>query len=325
MVHCGNISRVYSGKYAGAWSEGPEYETTWAFTGPMRKADIGLTVAADKLCDDLGLDTISTGSTIGFAYELFERGLLKKKDTGGLELKFGNNEPVMDLIRQIAFRQGFGDLLAEGSRMMAKKIGKDALNYAIQVKGMELPAYDPRGAKAHGLNLLTSNIGADHNTGYAAQELFGAPDPWKTDRFSTERKGELTKWNQDLTALFETGILCSFIPSMGMLSVGTFGKMMAAATGYKDFADPDYLWKAGERIFNLERMFNVREGFGVDDDIFPKRLTSEPMPAGPSKGQVFELDELRKDYYKARGWNAKTGVPTAATLKKLGLEFAIGK
>ncbi len=323
MVHCGNLTRVYSGKYAGAWSEGPEYETTWAFTGPVNKADIGLTVAADKLCDDLGLDTISTGSSIGFAYELYERGIITAKDTGGLELAFGNNEPVMALIRQIAYRQGFGAVLADGTREAARHIGKEAEQYAIQVKGLELPAYDPRGAKSHGLNLLTSNIGADHNTGYSAQELFGSPVPKPVDRFAVEGKGELTKWNQDLTALFETGILCSFIPSMGMLSVETFGKLLSAATGISDFADASYLWHVGERIYNLERMFNVREGLTSKDDMFPKRLTSEPMPVGPSKGQVFEAEALLKDYYRARGWNIRTGIPTATKLKGLGLSFAV--
>ncbi|MFC1952444.1 aldehyde ferredoxin oxidoreductase family protein [Chloroflexota bacterium] len=325
MVHCGNITRVYSGKYAGAWSEGPEYETTWAFTGPIAKADIGLTVAADKLCDDLGLDTISTGSSIGFAYELYERGIITKKETGGIELVFGNNEPVMELIRQIAYRQGFGAVLADGTREAARRIGKQAEQYAIQVKGLELPAYDPRGAKAHGLNLLTSNIGADHNTGYAAQELFGSSVPRQVDRFAVEGKGELTKWNQDLTALFETGILCSFIPSMNMLTVETFGKLLSAATGITDFADIAYLWQVGERIFSLERMFNVREGFTSKDDVFPKRLTTEPMPGGPSKGYIFEAEALLSEYYRARGWDAKTGIPTDTKLKELGLSFAIRK
>jgi aldehyde:ferredoxin oxidoreductase len=325
MIHCGNITRVYSGKYNGAWTEGPEYETTWAFTGPMAKADIGLTIAADKLCDDLGLDTISTGSSIGFAYELFEKGIITKKDTGGMTLKFGNNQHVMDLIRQIAYREGFGDVLADGTRAAAERIGKDAIQYAIQVKGLELPAYDPRGAKAHGLNLATSNIGADHNTGYAGQEIFGAPVPFAVDRFEVARKGELTKWNQDQTAMLETGILCSFIPSMGLISEALFGRLLAAGTGIRDFADVDYLWKVGERIYNLERMFNVREGFGRKDDFMPKRFATETMPDGPSKGQVFENDELLKDYYRARGWNVNTGIPTAAKLKELGLSFAIAK
>ena len=325
MVHCGSITKMSTGRYAGAWTEGPEYETIWAFTGPVVDADIGLTIAADKMCDDLGLDTISTGSTIGFAYELYEQGIITKKDTGGLELTFGNSEPVTQLIRQIAYREGLGEILAEGTRGAAQRLGKGAEQYAIQVKGLELPAYDPRGAKAHGLNLMTSNIGADHNTGYAPQELFGAPVPRVVDRFAVEGKGELTKWNQDITAFLETGILCSFIPSMGMLSPETYGKLISSATGIADFADVDYLWQVGERIFNLERMFNVREGFGRKDDVFPRRFTGEPMPDGPSAGQVFEAEPLLADYYRARGWDVKTGIPTKAKLNKLGLGFTTGK
>ncbi len=325
MIHCGNLAKISSGRYAGAWTDGPEYETTWAFTGPMGKADLGLTVAADKLCDDLGLDTISTGSTIGFAYELFEKGILTKKDTDGLVLKFGDLTPVMALIRKIAYREGIGDILAEGSYAAGKRIGRNAEQYSISVKNLELPAYDPRGAKAHGLNFLTCNIGADHNSGYAAQEIFGSPNPFPVDRFATDRKGELTRWNQDLTAFFETGILCSFIPSMDLLPVDIFGRMLAAATGIKDFQDAQYLWKVGERIFNLERMFNVRDGFSIDQDAFPKRLTDEAMPSGPSQGQVVEEKTLLKDYYHVRGWNQKTGVPTQVKLKELGLAFTIGK
>jgi aldehyde:ferredoxin oxidoreductase len=324
-VHCGNLTRVYTGRYAGAWSEGPEYETTWAFTGPMAKADIGLTIAADKLCDDLGLDTISTGSTIGFAYELFEKGIISRKDTGGITLKYGNSQHVLEIIRQIAYRKGFGDVLADGSKEAARRIGKGAEQYAIQVKGLELPAYDPRGAKSHGLNFVTSNIGADHNSGYASQEVFGAPVPFEVDRFDVARKGELTKWNQDLTAFLETGIICSFVPSWGAMAPELFGKLMAAATGIGEFGDPDYLWLAGERIFNLERMFNVREGFAPKDDALPARFSNETMPDGPSKGQTYEADALLKDYYAARGWNAMTGAPTADKLKELGLQFAAVK
>ncbi len=323
MVHCGSITKVGRNHFAGAWTEGPEYETIWAFTGPMAKADIGLTIAADKYCDDLGLDTISTGSTIGFAYELYEKGLITKKDTGGIELKYGDSKPVMELIRQIAYREGIGDLLAEGTLAAARKIGKNAEQYAIQCKGLELPAYDPRGVKAHGLNLMTCAIGADHNSGYAPQEVFGAPVPKEYDRFTPEEKGELTKNNQDMTAYLETGILCSFMPSMGMLSDVTYGKLLVGATGIKEFGDPDFLWHVGEKIVNLERMFNVREGFGRKDDSFPKRITDEPMSVGASAGQVFEAEKMLNDYYKERGWDQKTGIPTKERLEKLGLGFTL--
>jgi len=322
MIHCGSITKVGIGRYRGAWSEGPEYETIWGFSGPIDVSDIGLTVAADKLCDDLGLDTISTSGAIGFAYELYERGIISKKDTGGLELVYGSGEPILQLIRQIAYREGFGAVLAEGTREAARRIGKGAEQYAIQVKGLELPAYDPRGAKAHGLNLLTMNIGADHNSGYGVQEVFGIPIPRQVDRFAVEGKGELTKYNQDIMAFTETGIACAFPVALCMITAETYGSLISAATGIEDFANPAYMWMVGERIFNLERMFNVREGFGKKDDVFPARLTNEPLPAGPSAGQVFEAETLLSDYYKERGWNLETGVPTVGKLKELGLDFA---
>lgn len=323
MVHCGSISKVNEGEYQGVWSEGPEYETAWAFTGPAVIPDIGLTIAADKLCDDLGLDSISTGNTIGFAYELYERGIISKADTDGFELTFGNKEPILQLVRKIAYRQGFGDLLAEGTREAARRIGKGAEQYAIQVKGLELPAYHPRGAKAHGLNLLTSSLGADHNAGYGNQEIFNTPAPKPVDRFAVEGKGQVTKYNQDITAMMNTGILCNFIVVMQGVTPELYAKLLSAATGVADFADPAYQWKVGERIVNLERMFNMREGLGRKDDVFPKRITDEPMPSGPSAGQVFEADLLLPDYYRVRGWDIETGIPTKAKLKELGLEFTL--
>jgi aldehyde:ferredoxin oxidoreductase len=323
MVHCGSIAKVNEGEYQGAWTEGPEYETAWAFTGPAVTPDIGLTIAADKLCDDLGLDSISTGNTIGFAYELYERGIISKEDTGGFELTFGNKEPILELVRKIAYRQDFGNLLAEGTREAARRIGKGAEQYAMQVKGLEIPAYHPRGAKAHGLNLLTISLGADHNAGYGNQEIFNITVPRAVDRFAVEGKGELTKYNQDITAMMNTGILCNFLVVMIGMTPELYGKLLSAATGVKDFAAPDYLWKVGERIINLERMFNIREGLGRKDDVFPKRITEEPMPAGPSEGQVFEENLLLPDYYKARGWDLETGIPSKAKLSELGLDFTI--
>ena len=319
MIRCTSLTKVETGKYTGAWSEGPEYETIWGFTGPFLLADIGLTVAGDHLCDELGLDTISVTGTMGFAYELYERGIITSQDTGGFELVYGNDEPILELARQIAYRQGFGDLLAEGTREAARRIGKGSQQYAMQVKGLELPGYDPRGAKAHGLNLLTSVIGGSHQTGYAMQELFpiSYPPDQRVDRFSVEGKGELCKSNQDRMTHIEVGIACG-----GARNDAIYARLMATATGVEDFAEVDYLWRVGERIYNLERMFNAREGFDRKDDVFPTRFTSEPMLTGRSAGQVFEAELLLRDYYQARGWDVNTGNPTAAKLDELGLGFA---
>ena len=324
MLHCGSLTKVEDGPYKNWWSEGPEYETIWAFTGAVDSNDIGLSVAADNLCDELGLDTISTGVAIGFAYELFEKGIIDRNDTGGLELVYGQDAPVLTLIRQIADRDGFGDILAEGVRAAADRIGKGAQQYAMQVKGLEIAGYDPRGAKAHGLNMMTTNIGADHCSGYAGQEIFGVPYFGKEiDRFAVEGKGELTKFNQDIRMLYGFGIMCNF--ASRHMDPGLMGRYLTAATGNKTFEDPDYLWHAADRAFNLERMFNVREGFGRKDDVYPARFSEETMTKGSAAGYVFEAETLLADYYQARGWDADTGIPKDETLTKLGLEACIGK
>ncbi|MBW2029394.1 MAG: aldehyde ferredoxin oxidoreductase family protein [Deltaproteobacteria bacterium] len=322
MLHCGSLTKINKGNYRGSWSEGPEYETIWAFTGPLLCSDIGLTVVADKMCDDLGLDTISTGDAIGFAYELYEKGILTKEDTGGLELTYGNDAPVLTLIKQIAYRQGIGELLAEGTREASQRIGKGSDQYAMHVKGLDIPAYDPRGAKAHGLSMMTASLGADHGYGYAGQEIFGVPYKGKSiDRFAIEGKGELTKWNQDNRAIWNLGIMCAF--ASRYFDHELFGRLLCSATGHREFLDPEFLLLVGERVINLERMFNCREGFDRKDDVYPSRFLEDPLPEGPSKGQVFEADVLLEDYYRVRGWDPETGIPTKEKLAELGLEYTL--
>ncbi|MFQ6057278.1 MAG: aldehyde ferredoxin oxidoreductase family protein [Anaerolineae bacterium] len=327
-IHCGSFIRSGPGKFGGVWrTKGPEYETIWAATGNIDYADRDYTMEYDRLCDELGVDSISTGAAIGFAFELYEKGLLTMEDTGGLELTWGNYGAALELIRLIAFRQGIGDLLAEGVKRAAERMGKGAERYAMHVKGLELPAYDPRGAKAHGLNLGTATIGGSHNYGYAPQEVLGMPIPVPmpegVDRFSTQGKGELAKANQDFTAMMETGFLCSFPALMAPNMAEIQAELLAAATGIEEFADLNYMWKVGERIYNLERMFNVREGITGESDRMPRRFVEEPLPDGASAGQVYEEDELLPQYYQARGWDEK-GIPTREKLEELGLGFALG-
>jgi len=322
MLHCGSLSRVKEGKYAGIWSEGPEYETIWAFTGTIDCPDIGLTIAADKSCDDFGLDSISTGAVIGFAYELFEKGLIDRRDTDGLELVYGNPDPVLPLIEKIAHRRGIGDWLALGTRAAAQKMGRGAEAFAMQVTGLEIPGYDPRGAKAHGLNMMTVPIGADHCSGYAHQELFGAPFQGRAiDRFAVAGKGRLTKYNQDIRALYHFGIMCNF--ASRYMTPELLARFLFSATGIAEFRDPAYLWLAAERVFNLERMFNAREGFGRPDDVFPARLTEEGLDFGAFGSQRFEAEIMLNEYYQERGWNPSTGNPTPETLSRLGLSHTV--
>jgi aldehyde:ferredoxin oxidoreductase len=319
-VRCGKQHKVVSGPYAGACSEGPEYESIWAFTGPVDSTSIEASIAADQICDDLGIDTISAGNTIGFAFELYEKGILTKKDADGLELTYGNHNAMVALVRKIGMREGIGNILAEGSLRAARTIGKGAESCAIQVKGMELPAYEPRGAKAHGYNYATASIGASHCYGYAAQEIFGAVLPRKVDRFTEEDKADIVIYNQDSTARNEVGIICAFASSWEWAKP-LFGKMLVAVRGVEDFASEDYLWKVGSRIFNLERAFNVRQGLGRKDDTLPKRMLSEALHSNgaPGEGQMVRSQEVFLDrYYEARGWT-REGVPTAKKLIELGL------
>ena len=322
MIHCGSIDRVESGKYAGLEDEGPEYETIWAASGTIDVADIGLTEAMEKFCDDMAIDTISAGSAIAFAYELYEKGIITKEDTDGLELKYGDADVAMELLKKIANKEGFGAILAEGTLRAAQKIGKGAEKYAMQVKGLELPAYDPRGAKAHGLSMLTSNIGGSHCVGYSPQELFNIPLPRPVDPVAIEGKGRLTKYNQDATAVDETGIGCVFPICFFNITPGFYSKFLPPLTGVMEFGDPNYLWKVGERIWNLERMFAVREGMSRKDDNYPDRIKYEVLPSGPAANQVFEQEQLLDEYYEVRGWDVKTGIPTKDKLKELNLDFA---
>jgi aldehyde:ferredoxin oxidoreductase len=321
-ARCGKVHHVTSGIYAGAHSEGPEYESIWAFTGPIESNSIEASIAADEICDDMGLDTISAGSSIGFAYELYEKGLLKKSDTGGLELLYGKHEPMIALIKKIAMRQGIGDLLAEGTKRMAEKIGHGSDVYAINVKGLELPAYEPRGAKSQGYNYVTASIGASHCYGYSGQDIFGSPVPHPTDRFD-EGNADVVIFNQDGTAFRESGIACGFSGGWGWTQL--FGKMTAAARGINKYTEEGYLNKVGERMFNLERAFNIREGFGRQDDTLPQRILTEPLHTIDAKGEgqtVSHRDEFLDKYYSLRGWT-KDGVPTEKKLRELGLDYTL--
>jgi len=316
-VHCGKVYTVRSGPYAGTTSEGPEYETVWAFTGPIGNTDIGATVAADALCDDLGIDTISVGNAIGFAYELFEKGILSPSDTDGLNLTYGNHEAAIELIKRIASREGLGDVLAEGVKRASLHIGEGADAYAMHIKGLELPAYEPRAAKRHGLGYATSNIGGSHCLGYVIQEIGGVPRPRYVDRFADEGDTDILIHNQNRTALDETGIGCIFAG----IPTALFASMLASATGISEFGDREYLSKVGERIYNLERIFNMREGFTRKDDSFPARMTTEPLKnAGLAEEQIIRNpDALLDEYYQLRGWD-ENGTPTSEKLRELGLD-----
>ncbi|NQU12833.1 MAG: aldehyde ferredoxin oxidoreductase family protein [Desulfobacteraceae bacterium] len=324
-VACSQLKLAKTGPYAGVLTEGPEFETMYSYGGVTGVEDIDAIIAADRLADELGFDTMSSGVTIAFAMELYEKGILTKEDTGGLELNFGNHEAMNTVLRQMAFREGIGDLLADGSRAAAERIGKGSEKYAMHVKGLELPAYDVRGAKAHGLNYATSFTGADHCRGYAFQEIFGIPVPYEVDRFAVEGKGKLTMWNQDIrTATTDAPTMCAFLLDMAVVGIAAqnTASLMEAVTGLT--YTPDEILQVGERINNLAHAFNVREGLTRADDTLPERLLTEPLKGGASKGHFIsreELDQMLDEYYSERGWDVETGVPTREKLEELGLGY----
>lgn len=326
-VGCSQLKLVRQGEYAGAMSV-PEFESFYSFGGQTGVDNIDSIIAADRLCDELGLDTMSTGVSIGFAMELFEKGILTSEDTGGIELKFGNHEAMVKLVSKIAYREGIGDLLADGVKVAATKLGRGSEKFAMHVKGLELPGYDVRGAKAQGLNFATSYTGADHNRGYAFQEIFGIPVPEAVDRFVTEGKGKLTKWNQDIrTATCDCPMMCAFLLDMAVPATAAenTADMLNGITGLN--FTPEDIAIVGERVNNLARAFNVREGFKRDDDCLPERILNEPIREGGSKGQYISKEDLNKmldDYYHERGWDLR-GVPSKEKLLDLGLSNVVNQ
>ncbi|MCP4197849.1 MAG: aldehyde ferredoxin oxidoreductase family protein [Proteobacteria bacterium] len=318
-IHCGRFVKVTDGPLAGKVVKGPEYEAMYSLGSALDVKHLNTVLEANWICDQYGLDTITAGMTIAFAMECFEKGILTKDDTDGLDLSWGNNEAVISLLKKVATRDGIGDILADGSKKAAERIGKGAIDYSISVKGMEIPGYDPRGMKGSGLNNATSFIGGSHALGQMSQEFFPPEHPEALYRFADEGKGEACKYNQNTIAIYEMGIGCIFIKHIGLVPISEFIEMIHAATGVDDFGDEKYMYEAGERTCEVERAFNVREGFTRKDDRLPKRFLTEPHTQGITKGSVIDMDVMLDDYYRAREWDLKTGYSNRAKLEKLGL------
>lgn len=323
-LRCGRRSEIRKGKYAGVRGEGPEFESVGTMGGQCHVTDLEAITMAHYLCDDYGLDTISTGGTIAFAIECYEKGILTRSDTDGLELGFGDADIVIELIHKIAKREGFGDLLAEGTRKMAHKLDKGSERFAMQVKGLELPAYDSRAVQITGLAYAVANRGGDHITAYIQGPTFldipflCVPDSRIKDPLvaDPEEVHVLVDLENVMTALDTLGA-CKF---MGFcVASDEWVKLVEHCLG-REFTYDD-LVKVGERAYNLARVFNVREGVTRADDNLPPRLLEEPLPEGPAAGKVNEnLPEMLDKYYELRGWDKSTGKPTPEKLRELGLE-----
>ncbi|MCK4312492.1 MAG: aldehyde ferredoxin oxidoreductase family protein [Candidatus Cloacimonetes bacterium] len=297
-IACGRTTKTASKE-----GEGPEYETLWAFGANLGVNDLTAITEANYACNELGLDTITTGSTIGCAMELYEKGAFPE------ELNWGDADKLVKLVEDIAYKRGIGAELALGSKRLAEKYGKPEL--AMQVKGMEIPAYDPRGVQGQALAYATNNRGGCHIKAYMiGPEVLGLPV--FLDRFAIKGKAEIVALLQDISAMVDSIILCRFLQFA--LSITTFKEILNLVTGL-DFTD-DELIKIGKRIYSLERKFNTEAGFTRKDDMLPSRFLTEKLKEGSSRNRVVKLDEMLDRYYEIRGWDGN-GVPTAETLKEL--------
>ena len=316
-IACGRISRVDEGhfsvktrpEYWGA-SGGLEYETAWAFGNANGVDDLEALQFCNLLCNEQGLDPITLGATVGAVMELYEMGVIKKEEIG-FEAPFGSAEAVVKLVEMTARGEGFGKVMGLGSKRLCEKYGHPELS--MSVKGQEFPAYDGRALQGMGLAYATSNRGACHLRGYmVASEVLGIP--FKTEPQATEGKPELLKAFQDATAVFDSAGICVFTSfAWGLPDIQP--QIQAACEGDWSL---EKLTEMGERIWNLEREFNLKAGFSAKDDTLPPRLLKEACKTGPQKGAVTRLDIMMPKYYEVRGWDAN-GVPTAETKDRLGL------
>ena len=312
---CSFETRISQGKYKGAVLEGPEYETLGMFGSNQLIDDLPTIIQANILCDKLGMDTISAGNIIGFVMECFEKELISRNQADGLEIRFGDSEASLAAIERMAMRQGFGDIMAEGVRATAHHIGNGSERFAMHVKGMEFPAYEPRGAFGAGLSYAVSPRGACHRRAWPpAIEILGNYPP-----YTAEGKAELVKGLYDENCILHSLLVCDMPAKFIPLSREDYGKYFEAVTGQP--ISQEGLRLMADRIETLIRMFNVREGFSRKDDTLPYRTLHEPLPDGPAKGQFIgeeNLNRMLNEYYDLRGWD-RSGIPTEETLKKYGL------
>jgi aldehyde:ferredoxin oxidoreductase len=316
-IACGRVTRVPEGPFKGE-GEGPEYETIYALGSDCGVDDLAALTKANYECNELAIDTISMGSTIACAMELFEKGYLTESEAG-MPLNWGDGQALVTLTRQTALREGFGDILAEGSLRMATRFGHPEL--AMVAKAQDFAGYDPRGEQGMGLAYATSPIGASHMRGDPAYfELLGVPTTLDPHTWE-DKPPVIAKW-QDVFAIIDAAGLCVFFtirnlvaPTLEARPVGIM-ELLNAATGAGYTLEE--LEKAGERICNAERLFLTRAGFSRKDDNLPPRITGEPLPGGPAKGLVCQLEPMLDQYYKLRGWSAD-GIPEEDKLKELGL------
>jgi len=331
VLRCGRIARVEDGKWETPKRGGCEYESICAFTFFVLNEDMDAAVHADYLCNEYGIDTISAGAAIAFAMDCYEQGMLSKEEADGLDLTWGNTDTMIELVRRIADRKGIGRILGEGVRRASQEIGKGSEMLAIEVKGLEGAAHDGRSGKTLALTYGASNRGMCHihplegmayDSGKNDFGLipYGIPDPETVDRFTEKGKGNAAKILCDFGILPDIVGVCKFFVYNG-LGPTELAELVSSLTGWD--IDGKELLSIGERVYNLQRMFNVREGIKRVDDRLPERCLKLPEfgeYASIPECAIKDYEGMMDEYYQARGWDKKTGIPHTDKLSELGLE-----
>lgn len=337
---CNHSFVIKNGPYKGAFGEGVELDHLGDFGPKIGNEDMALALKLGNVADDLGIDMMDSTAMISYAMECYENGILTEKDTDGLKLEWGNPEAILKMLELLAYRKGIGAILAEGLIKGPKKVGKGSEKYAMHSKGQGLVMRDPRASKAWALMYAVSSRGACHMRafvpeGYAAGKGITTgvfpPDALKNvegygnalNAYSEEGKPELVKWYEQLRAFQDSMEICRFSLYNGMIDAQNkpitdlMAKYFNAVTGRN--ITPDELMQIGERIVNLERAINIREGLTRKDDSLPERQLKTPLPDGPAKGQTVDLEPMLDRYYELRGWDKVTGIPSREKLEELGL------
>jgi len=319
IIRCGRVVKGVEGPYKGRIMAGPEYETIAMFGSNCMIDDLKILVKVNELCNRYGMDSVSAGSSIAFALEAYERGLLNKTDFHGIDAQWGNGKSILELIKAIALGEGIGCLLGKGTRKMSEEIGGIAPEFAVHVKGLEAPAHDPRAKFGLALSYATSARGACHVSAFIMDfdggiviDDLGLPEI--SDRFATENKALAVKMMQDWMGIYDSACLCKFC-IFGGQTPSFVAKAVSAVTGWE--INKKELMKIGSRIFTMKRMYNNREGISRKDDVLPPRFTFQRKGGGTDK--LPPIPEMLDSYYEIRGWD-ELGIPKEETLSLLNLK-----
>ncbi|MDW8055616.1 MAG: aldehyde ferredoxin oxidoreductase family protein [Elusimicrobiota bacterium] len=334
-IGCDKYYFVKKGEFAGVDTVSLEYETISALGSRCDNRNLESIIKMDRICNELGLDTISTGGVIAFLMELNEKKLISARQFDNLDLSWGNYDTMIKLIEKIAYRQGCGDMLAEGVYRLSKMLGPETEYYAMHVKGQEIPAQDGRAQQSMGLAHVTSSRGADHLKGFPTIDETGYPGeaikrygkdklPEIVDGTQPKYKPMVVKDGEDFCAVLDSAVVCKFGT---MFPPALYWEEITEGIKYATGMDIDVhkLKKIGERIYNLQRVYNIMCGISKKDDKLPERFIKEKSPSKRAKGHIVYLDKMLPEYYRIRNWDEKTGYPKREKLVELGLTDAVKK